>query len=190
MKTITKKILRDYIYHLETLEDIKEISSKAEGVFRNELKNHDKNALEALRNNNPKSKVNKKSEKISFNDKSFKKLFRKLAVKCHPDKLNTTASERESKFLKRCYEQINIANDTYDWGLLLKVSIDLEVELEDLSNKQIDNIKNNTNQLGEQINKYEQSMAYQWYFSPDGEVKDNYLKKCAQILHASLKSKK
>jgi hypothetical protein len=190
MKALVKKILRDYIYRLETLDDIKNISTEAENHFRNELKNHDENALEALRDDDPKPKKDEENKKISFDDKDFKKLFRKLAVKCHPDKLGSDLSERESKFLKQCYEQINIANDTYDWGLLLKVAIDLDIEVDDLSDEHIDNIKSGVAELDEQINKYEQSMAYQWYLKPEGEAKENYLAKCAQIFNASLKSKK
>ena len=55
MNTMSKKTIRDYIYYLETLKDIKEISSIAEANFRTALKESDENSLEALK---PKIDIN------------------------------------------------------------------------------------------------------------------------------------
>lgn len=186
MNTLTKKIIRDYIYHLETLEDFKEISGEAEGLFREELKKKDEEALNALIPDENQKPEQQDSDTVSFEDKDFKKLFRKLAIKCHPDKTSTIESKRELEFLKRAYEQLTLANDTYDWGLLLKVAIDLEVDLIELDEDKISNINQKTQELKESINKYEQSMAYQWYLK-SGDERDKYLQDCAAIFKMSLK---
>jgi hypothetical protein len=189
MNVINKKIIRDYIYHLETLEDFKEISSKAEGLFRSELKKVDEQALEALiPNENNKPKNEDEIETVSFNDKKFKKLFRKLAVKCHPDKIGTESDEDRVKFLKLAYERLNLANDTYDWGLLLKVALDLNVEVIELDNEQLNNIIDKIESYKKAIERYEQSMAYQWYLK-SGEEQQKYLQNCAAIFKMSLKKK-
>jgi len=189
MNALNKKIVRDYIYHLETLEDFKEISSEAEGLFRNELKKVDEQALEALipdENNKPKGED--EIESVSFNDKKFKKLFRKLAVKCHPDKIGLESDEDQVEFLKLQYERLNLANDTYDWGLLLKVALDLKVELIELDDEQINNIIDKIESYKKAIEKYEQSMAYQWYLK-SGEEQQKYLQNCAAIFKMSLSKK-
>lgn len=188
MKVLVKKIIRDYIYHLETLNDFKEISSEAESLFRNELKRVDKDALKALNpDKNSKPKNTDEIEKISFDDKDFKKIFRKVVVKCHPDKIKDDS--KESEFLKTAYEEANRANDTYDWGLLLKVALDLGIESFELDDDKIHNINENISNLKEQISKYEHSMAYQWYIKPE-ESQEAYLKDCAAIFKMSLKTKK
>lgn len=189
MKLLAKKIIRDYIYHLETLNDFKEISSEAESLFRSELKKIDEEALQALvpNENAPKDKKDE-IEKISFEDKEFKKLFRKLVVKCHPDKINEV-SNNEAEFLKRAYEELNLANDTYDWGLLLKVALDLNIEHLELDDEKINNISQKIQELKDTINKYEKSMAYQWYTCPL-EHKESYLKDCAAIFKMSIKGSK
>ena len=188
MNIILKKLVREYVYCSETLEDVKNISSSAEGEFRNALRDLNQEALSALaKPNSGKTPEKKEDDSVTFNDKDFKKLFRKLAVKCHPDKLGNIDSDREKEFLKRCYEQINIANDTYDWGLLLKVAIDLKIDIPELSNETIDNIKENTEKLKKAIEKYESSMAYQWFFMDDENIKNSYLEQCANAFLKSIR---
>lgn len=188
MNNIVKKLIRDYIYHSETLEDVIEISSEAEKKFRDALNEEDPKALEALAMPSDGSKPkNKEEESVKFDDSKFKKLFRKLAVKCHPDKLETMeVSDREKEFLKQCYENISIANDKYDWGMLLKVALDLNVEVTELDDEQIHNINQNILGIKSKIEKYEESMAYTWYTMSDPSIKEKYLQQCADIFKTSL----
>ena len=48
MDGLTKKLIRDYIYYTETLEDVSQISSEAEKVFRGALEEIDPDSLKAL----------------------------------------------------------------------------------------------------------------------------------------------
>lgn len=191
MNSLTKKLIRDYIYHNETLNDVMEISSDAENKFREAMNAEDPAALEALSappDEKPKTESKEKEEVINFDDSKFKKLFRKLAVKCHPDKLESSdVSEREKAFLKQCYEDISKANDVYDWGLLLKVALELDVEVDELEDKQIENITKNIGSIKMMIELYEQSMAYKWYTLSDSDIKQKYLQQCADIFKKSLK---
>lgn len=188
MNSITKKLIRDYIYHSETLEDVIEISTEAEQNFRDALHSEDPKALEALAMPDGSKKPKKEEdEAVKFDDSKFKKLFRKLAVKCHPDKLESSdISEREKLFLKDCYERISDANNSYDWGLLLKVALDLDVEVNELEQEQVDNINQNIEAIKARINKYEESMAYKWYTLGDSDIKQKYLQQCADIFKKSL----
>jgi hypothetical protein len=145
-------------------------------------------ALEALQPKEgsvPPKKIEEIDE-VKFEDKDFKKIFRKLAVKCHPDKLTKDISERESNFLKKCYEDMNLANLTYDWGLLLKVANELDVEITDLSEAHFDNINSNIESIKRKISMYENSMAYKWYTLSDPEIKKGYLETCAAIFMKSV----
>ena len=88
MDVRTKKIIRDYEYNLTTLADVKEISAIAEQKFRQALYNYDAKALKALQSTN--NTTNKEQEySVDFEDAAFKKLFRRLIVLCHPDKIKT-----------------------------------------------------------------------------------------------------
>jgi uncharacterized protein YdcH (DUF465 family) len=178
----SKKIIRDYIYHLETLDDIKQISSVAEGEFRDAMNSKDPNALNAL-STEEKPKVQEEIESINHNDSKFKKLFRKAAVRCHPDKYN---QDEYSNVMKASYELLTKANDDYDWGLLLKVCLDLDVEVTELEDSEINNIINKTEELKKSIHKYETSMAYSWYSLNDETRKNEYLAECAKIFNKFL----
>lgn len=193
MNPILKKLIRDYNYLTETLVDIKEISSIAEGEFRSALMETDPDAAEALRpkgqeinldDDNVEVKVEEETEP-AYNDPKFKKLFRKLAVKCHPDKLGNVA-EAEAKFLKRVYEDLNTANTKHDWGMLLKLAMELDVEVGELSDEEIANVKDNVDSLIAEINKYEKSMAYSWYTKNDENSRKEYLAICAKVFKKSL----
>lgn len=192
MNPILKKLIRDYNYLADTLVDVKEISSIAEGEFRNAMMETDPKAMEAL--TVPKEVKIKIEEEIQQeeevliehnSDPKFKKLFRKIAVKCHPDKLRDMYAA-ETKFLKRVYEDLMEANRNYDWGMLLKLAMELDIEVEDIGDEEITNISKNINDLHQEIARYENSMAFSWYTKNDENSKKEYLAACAEIFKKSL----
>ena len=190
MNPILKKLIRDYNYLNETLNDVKEISSVAEGEFRNALLESDPEAVEAL---TPKMNVNPEikdedleiPDTINHNDAKFKKLFRKIAIKCHPDKLGDI-NLSETKFLKKVYEDLNDANSKHDWGMLLKLAMELDIDFDELGDDEINNISENISNIKEDIARYENSMAYSWYIKNDENSKKEYLAICADIFKKSL----
>ena len=194
MDALLKKLIRDYNYLNETLGDVIEISNRAEGEFRTALMDVDPDAMEALK---PKTQeVNLDDENVEVleehrepkhDDPKFKKLFRKLAVKCHPDKLGDIA-DAEAKFLKRVYEDLSYANENYDWGMLLKLAMELDVEFNDLGEEEIGNINENIELLRHNIERYETSMAYRWRITPS-ENQESYLKECAILFNQFLNKK-
>jgi hypothetical protein len=188
-----KKILRDYNYLYESLIDVKDISSIAEGEFRNAMvESGDNEAMKALMpSNNPSVETPeiKEEEPIeNHNDAVFKKLFRKIVLKCHPDKIKS-ASEKEAQFLKECYENATTANNSYDWGLLLRTASNLDLDLQDIGEEQIQNIKLKNEDLKKEIQKYESSMAYQWYTKDDEKARQKFLSICLGVFKNSLKDK-
>jgi hypothetical protein len=188
-----KKILRDYNYYYESLLDVKDISSIAEGEFRNAMINSgDQEALKALIPDETQTAKIKELENSvedvveNHNDKEFKKVFRKIVIKCHPDKIKE-ASEKEAEFLKECYENATAANNNYDWGLLLRVAGQLDIEDIELSHEQIQTIRKRNEDLQKEINKYENSMAYQWYTKDDEKARERFLAICLGVFKGSLK---
>jgi len=190
MDAIIKRLIRDYIYNLETLSDVKDISSNAETLFKQAMMLEDPLAMEALSPKDVKipDENDTVEKEIIDNGIKFKKLFRKVAIVCHPDKLNSTLSDRELDFMKGCYAQLTEANDTNDWGLLLKVSIELDIDIIELDEDEISNISGKINDMKSSISQYENSMAYSWYNQKSEEQKKLYLAECAAIFKRSLES--
>jgi hypothetical protein len=194
MDPILKKLIRDYNYLSETLVDVKEISGIAEGEFRNAMMESDPKAMEAL----TVPKKNIVIEEISIEeeisveanfDPKFKKLFRKIAVKCHPDKLGDM-HESEAKFLKKIYEDLTEANREYDWGMLLKIAMELDINVEDIGDSEVANISKNINTLHQEISRYENSMAFSWYTKNDEKSKKEYLAVCINTFKSFLEKTK
>ncbi|MDC1282494.1 hypothetical protein N8Z10_00955 [bacterium] len=192
MNPLLKKLIREYNYLNETLGDVKEISSLAEGKFKSALMEVDPNAIEALV---PKTQdINLEDDNVSMeevemeikhNDPRFKKLFRKIAVKCHPDKLGNIVGQ-EAEHLKKIYGELITANQNYDWAMLLNLAVGLDIEFDDLSDEEIVNVNDNIDVLRKEILKYENSMAYSWYTKNDENSRKEYLAACAKIFNKSL----
>ena len=97
--------------------------------------------------------------------------------------------KKEAEFLKTCYENATLANDSYDWGLLLRVASQLDVDLSDINEQHLQNIKSKNEDLKKQIEKYESSMAYQWYTKDDEKTRERFLAICLGVFKKSLKNK-
>jgi hypothetical protein len=196
MNPMLKKLIRDYNYLSETLEDVKEISGIAENEFRNALMETDPDALQAL---TPKTQeiplenveIEKNEEPIveNHNDLKFKKIFRKIAIKCHPDKIKDVSSA-DAKFLKKVYEDLTEANRNYDWGMLLKLAMELDIDCDDIGIDEMNNIGKNINTLQTEISRYENSMAFSWYIKNDEKSKNEYLAVCISNFKSFLEKTK
>jgi hypothetical protein len=196
MNPMLKKLIRDYNYLSETLEDVKEISGIAENEFRNALMETDPDALQAL---TPKTQeiplenveIEKNEEPIveNHNDLKFKKIFRKIAIKCHPDKIKDVSSA-DAKFLKKVYEDLTEANRNYDWGMLLKLAMELDIDCDDIGIDEMNNIGKNINTLQMEISRYENSMAFSWYIKNDEKSKNEYLAVCISNFKSFLEKTK
>jgi hypothetical protein len=188
-----KKLIRDYNYLSDTLEDVKEISAVAEGEFKVALFEEDPDAAQALAP--PKTQeIKLDAENVEvveepsieqYNDPKFKKLFRKVAVKCHPDKLGDMNSS-EAKFLKKVYEDLTEANRNHDWGMLLKLSMELDVDCDDIGIDEMNNIAESISTLQKEISRYENSMAFSWYTKNDEKSKKEYLAVCISTFKSFL----
>lgn len=188
------KILRDYNYLYESLVDVKEISEIAEVQFREAMiKSGDQEALNALVPTEQDSQRIQEAkvveeEAVNHNDAEFKKLFRKVVIKCHPDKLSML-SEHEAEIMKDAYNTAVKANDKYDWGLLLRVASGLSIDCDFVSVEQIEIIKRRNEELKEEIERYEGSMAYRWYAQTEEEARNNFLAFCLGVFKDSAKNR-
>jgi len=173
-----KKIIRDYTYFTETLNDLQVLSKNATSEFRRAVYESTNTDLEELLTSNVNEPSEVYVEPKDSDDKQFKKLFRTLVLKCHPDKLNMTDN---ILVLKKCYEDLIIANKTYNWGLLLAVANIMNSELPELSGSQVQNITNKIVDIKKNIESVETSMAYTWYNMDPNDQKE-YLVKCVAFL--------
>ena len=96
-KSNFKRLVRKYEYLSEELIDIQEMLSEATRSFNKALSGSD-NADQYLPDGNDEDEDEEK-EHVEMSSK-YKKLFRKIVLKCHPDKISENLSETEKLELR------------------------------------------------------------------------------------------
>jgi hypothetical protein len=187
-----KRMLRQYEFFVEDLNDLKELQSEVNSEFGS--------AIAGLKR--PDLFDNKKIEKIAEDAKEkeesneeperdplFKKLFRKVVVKCHPDRLPEGISDSKKLELKLQYENAIKANDDYNWALLISTAIKLEVELSEEYYDHVESLKEESSKVQKEIEVIQTSVAWTWYHAPDDQ-KEGILQSYVKYMEKSLMAEK
>lgn len=182
-KIIFKRLVREYEFLIEDLKDIEAANSEIKDSFMKSLTDIDETGIleteqmDSMANDWARSvKDLEDEEKESNKHPDFKSLFRKVVIRCHPDKLPTDLTETKSNEYKAIYEDSVDANETEDWAKLIRCAIKLEIELPESAYDQIESIENSINKLKEKQNNILSSTAWAWYKTNDSDTKLDILK--------------
>jgi len=188
-----KRMLKRYESILEDLEYLKEMASEINSEFSSALaakKRPDLFEGDKVKEMAEDEESDKESNDI---DPLFKKLFRKIVVKCHPDRMDPDLPiKQQAKYLD-LYDQANKAKDDDNMALLITVAIKLEIELSEEYYEHVNKIEEESKRIEEEIENIQGSVAWQWFHS-DEEVRDKmldqYIKHMETILLQKNKIKK
>jgi hypothetical protein len=182
-KIIFKRLVREYEFLIEDLKDIEAANSEIKDSFMKSLTDIDETGIleteqmDSMANDWARSvKDLEDEEKESNKHPDFKSLFRKVVIRCHPDKLPSDLTETKSNEYKAIYEDSVDANETEDWAKLIRCAIKLEIELPESAYDQIESIENSINKLKEKQNNILSSTAWAWYKTNDSDTKLDILK--------------
>ena len=100
-----------------------------------------------------------------------KKLFKKIALRTHPDKLSDK-SEFEKKFKANLFEKAHKAINEDDYHSLVEIAESLNLDIPPPSKEHIQNLKKNQAKLKKRITTFKGSFLWAWYFEEDREKKD------------------
>jgi len=182
-KIIFKRLIREYEFLLEDLEDIKTANSEIKNKFMQELSEIDNDGIlesEEMENAADSWANSKKEEedleKETNKHPDFKKLFRKSVIKCHPDKLTHDISHDEKDKYKKIYEDLVDANETEDWASLITCAIKLEIELPSSAYDQIRSIEESILKLKNKQENILNSTPWNWYKTTNNDSKLDILK--------------
>lgn len=182
-KIIFKRLVREYEFLIEDLKDIEAANSEIKDSFIKSLSDIDETGIleteqmDSMANDWARSvKDLEDEERESNKHPDFKSLFRKVVIRCHPDKLPNDLTEVKSNEYKDIYEDSVDANETEDWAKLIRCAIKLEIELPESAYDQIESIENSINKLKEKQNNILSSTAWTWYKTNDSDTKLDILK--------------
>ena len=182
-KIIFKRLVREYEFLIEDLKDIEAANSEIKDSFIKSLSDIDETGIleteqmDSMANDWARSvKDLEDEERESNKHPDFKSLFRKVVIRCHPDKLPNDLTEVKSNEYKDIYEDSVDANETEDWAKLIRCAIKLEIELPESAYDQIESIENSINKLKEKQNNILSSTEWTWYKTNDSDTKLDILK--------------
>lgn len=180
-KVQLKRIIREYEFLLEDLEDIKNMRAEINTEFIKSLQDIDsdgvldsagfeKAAIEW-------SNAQKEEQNIEEpeRDPVFKKLFRSIVVKCHPDKLRDL-NGTDTEFYTNMYNAAVESNETDNWALLIRTAIKLEVDIPEEAYSMLDRIKEDLEALKIKQASITSTPAWRWYHMDQDANKSDMLK--------------
>jgi len=176
-----KFLLTKVVNSQEELNDSREIYNQAakeiDNLFKEnypseEISNFEKpgNSLEFQEND-----VEKPSPKL-------KSIFKKIALKAHPDRLLSLPSEEVEK-REKLFTSAAAALEDCDILKLMEIAQELDIPVPDLSQEEIISIEKKINDIKEEIGRIQSTVIWKWYFSVDPKEKDEILKKMFELMY-------
>jgi len=190
-KTRLKRLIRKYEFLLEDWAEVEEISIAANGGMSAELHRH--MPPEVKPSDFEVEETEEEEKERKDDDVPLKKLFRKIVVKCHPDKVDQETSELRKLELIDLYEKAVEAHDDNNWALMVVVAIKLDVDLPEEAEDMVSEIDEEAKKLEEKIKSNTSSIAWEWYYSEEEEkeaIVKNYLAIIKKSKEESVQTKK
>ena len=174
-----KRVVRKYEFLTEELKDVTEIQNKMKTSFEEALREEGYIPPEPVIQTGD-TKDNQSSGESLLSGK-YKKLFRKIVVIIHPDKINDNLPEQEKILYKSYYEDVNYSNESGDITPLLFVAIKLGIDVNEYMSD-IESIINSCDKLEMEIKKIQESSC--WYYSQleNKDERKNFIKKFIEYI--------
>lgn len=170
-----QRIIRKYEFLLKDWQDVSEISTVAnQEMFREINLNKPDNIFEGDYTRD-EALADEFDEEEVESDQVLKKLFRKLVVRCHPDKLSAELEPGEKLRISSLYAQAIEAHDEKNWALMIVVAIKLGVELPPEAADRLVQIEEEATTLEAKIKNTTSSPAWQFYHA-DAETRAEIIK--------------
>lgn len=133
---------------------------------------------------NPNTKNLKDQTSAEKNaDPEVKKMFKKIASQCHPDKLQDLDDGFEKDKKKELYQKARQALENNDIVLMADVAQDLGVEIPEISEAQLKLTENKIISIKKELSMIESTAVWHWFFTEDPKKKDNILKQLFNVMY-------
>ncbi len=188
-KSVTSILKKAEIEISKNINELNDDVVKTETITSNHMEGSKNDDVKEDKNNT--TETNKVDETNILNDKKippkYKKLFRKVVLKTHPDKHPPNISEEEKLNYLNIYHNIikDFEDEKYYSVLKYAISLNIEIDLEEFSTE-IGTIKENNKFLESEIKKLQNNLLWDYYMTEDGDIKEKKLKKIVSKLRNSI----
>jgi hypothetical protein len=120
-------------------------------------------------------------------DSEVKKLFRKISVKIHPDKLEELEDGFEKDKKLKLYTRARSAYADNDLIILADVAMEIGLELPEITETTLKKAEKQIYNIKKELNDIESTLVWKWFFTESLEDKDKILKRLFEIMYANYK---
>jgi len=159
--------------------DIEEYSEeKAEAQKK---KQREKQQQDQARPNPENMKDQTSAEKNA--DPEVKKMFKKIASQCHPDKLQDMEDGFEKEKKKELYQKARQALENNDVLIMADVANELGVEVPEITEAQLKETEKKIISIKKELGMIESTAVWHWFFTEDPVRKDQILKQLFDAMY-------
>lgn len=167
-----KRAIRKYEYLIEEISDTHEMLETATRSFNKAL--YSKEEKEKFSKDDEKTEI-PEPNKIKIEPK-YKKLYRKIVVKCHPDKIDKSTSEEKQQELLEIYESAVEAYDIGDRTPLIICAYNLKIDISDFE-EDIHYVEESCTNLEKSMQAIQSTTAWYYEYVLKEEEKPAFIKK-------------
>ena len=138
---------------------------------------------EENRKESPEQEI-KKHEALSV-DPEVKKLFRRIALKIHPDKLETLDEGFEKNRKNELYSRAIKAMEENDLIVLADIALEIDIDPPEISEQKLKEAENKIIAIKKELAHIESTIVWQWFFCSNKTQKDTILKKLFELMYAN-----
>lgn len=116
-------------------------------------------------------------------DPETKRLFRKISLKIHPDKLIGLEDESEKEKKNELYLKAMRAAEENDIIILANIAISLGIDPPEISEQKLKEAENKISDIKKEINRIESTVVWKWFFCSDKKEKENILRQLFEFMY-------
>lgn len=120
-------------------------------------------------------------------DPEVKMLFRKIALKIHPDRLVSLPSGPEKDKKKKLFQKANSAMEDNDLIILANIAMELGIDPPDISLENLKEAENKIIAIKKELEGIESTYVWHWFFCSCPEKKSEILEKLFGLMYEKRK---
>ena len=132
------------------------------------LNKKDKKSMSKIDDNMGRQKKTREQKKEDDKPRAIKTLYRKIALKTHPDKENRKKRNSLFRAAEKAYSKNN-------WFELIEIASSIGIRLPIPTKKQIKWLKNEEENLYKKIGIIRKSVSWNWYHTEEEELKNKIM---------------
>ncbi len=114
-----------------------------------------------------------------------RKMFKKIATQCHPDKLSNLEDGFEKRKKEQLYSRAREALENDDVLIMADVANELGVEVPEITEDQLKKTEQKIITIKKELNHIESTMVWHWFFTEDANTKNEILNKLFELMYAN-----